>query len=59
MTGLLCILLCAALLYFEVSYCRLQREVRSLSRRSDAPCSRLRHLSPHRRAVDEKRRTNG
>ena len=58
MTGLLCILLCAALLYFEVSYRRLQREVRSLAGR-EIPCGKLRHLSPHRRAVDEKRRTNG
>ncbi len=59
MMGLLCILVCAALLYFEVSYRRLQSEVRRLTRGDVPPCSRMRHLSPHRRAIDEKRRTNG
>lgn len=58
MTGLLCIVLCAALLYFEVSYRRLQKEVRSFAGQSEMPRVRLRHLSPHRRTVDEKRRTN-
>ena len=59
MTAFFCIVLCAAILYFEVSYRRFKREVLHIAvGERKAPHGRLRHLSPHRTAVDEKRRTN-
>lgn len=59
MTGLLCIVLCAALLYFEVSYRRFKKEVlQALDGKREVVRGKMRHLSPHRLAVDEKRRTN-
>ncbi len=59
MTGMVWIVLCAALLYFEVSYRRFRREVlQALGGKREVPHGKLRHYSPHRTAIDEKRRTN-
>lgn len=58
MTGILCIAVCMALLWFEVSNRRFQRRVLSLLGETPKKGRVTRHLSPHRRAVDEKRRTN-
>ena len=59
MTGILCILMCAAFLYFEVSHRRLKKEVDRLATgKGEIPHGKARHLSPHRRAVDAKRRIN-
>ena len=56
MTGVLCIAVCMALLWFEVSNRRFQSQVLSLLGQPKKSGG-TRHLSPHRRAVDEKRRT--
>lgn len=56
MSGVLCIAVALAFLGIEVSICRLGKRIGALPEEKKG--SALRHLSPHRRRVDEKRRIN-